>query len=93
PLERRAPPSRRSQRRRPKSTAKTQTLATITIQNYFRLYEKLAGMTGTAETEALIKDETKATIRCIPLNAPAEAGACIRSGKPSHRRVLFARAY
>jgi prolyl-tRNA synthetase len=48
---------------------------------------------GTVETEAAIKDETKATIRCIPLDAPEEAGQCIYSGKPSNRRVLFARAY
>ena len=37
--------------------------------------------------------ETKATIRCIPVNAPEEDGVCIISGKPSKRRVLFARAY
>lgn len=48
---------------------------------------------GTAETEQLIKDETKATIRCIPLNNKQEAGICIRTGKPSTQRVLFARAY
>lgn len=48
---------------------------------------------GTPETEALIKEETKATIRCIPLNALEEEGKCIRTGKPSNRRVLFARAY
>jgi prolyl-tRNA synthetase len=48
---------------------------------------------GTKETEAAIKDETKATIRCIPLDAHNEQGACIYSGKPSTRRVLFARAY
>jgi prolyl-tRNA synthetase len=48
---------------------------------------------GTVETEAAIKDETKATIRCIPLTATEEAGTCIYSGKPSNRRVLFARAY
>ena len=48
---------------------------------------------GTPETEALIKEETKATIRCIPLNQPEEAGQCIRTGKPSKQRVLFARAY
>ena len=48
---------------------------------------------GTPETEALIKEETKATIRCIPHDAPAEEGHCIRTGRPSHRRVLFARAY
>jgi prolyl-tRNA synthetase len=48
---------------------------------------------GTPETEAAIKEETKATIRCIPLDAKEEAGVCIYSGKPSGRRVLFARAY
>jgi prolyl-tRNA synthetase len=47
----------------------------------------------TIETEIAIKDETKATIRCIPLDAKEEAGVCIYSGKPSQRRVLFARAY
>lgn len=48
---------------------------------------------GTPETEAAIKDETKATIRCIPLDAREEAGVCVYSGKPSTKRVLFARAY
>lgn len=48
---------------------------------------------GTPETEALIKEETKATIRCIPLDSVPEEGVCVRTGKPSHRRVLFARAY
>ena len=48
---------------------------------------------GTAETEAEIKEKTKATIRCIPLNNPAEEGQCIFSGKPSKERVLFAIAY
>ncbi len=48
---------------------------------------------GTLETEAAIKEETKATIRCIPLDAKAESGKCIYSGKPSTQRVLFARAY
>jgi prolyl-tRNA synthetase len=48
---------------------------------------------GTAETENAIKDKTKATIRCIPLNNPQEAGKCIFTGKPSVQRVLFARAY
>ncbi|MBO9591715.1 MAG: proline--tRNA ligase [Niabella sp.] len=48
---------------------------------------------GTAETEAAIKEQTKATIRCIPLNNPQEEGVCILSGKPSKERVLFARAY
>jgi prolyl-tRNA synthetase len=48
---------------------------------------------GTAETEERIKDETKATIRCIPLNNELEEGRCIYSGKPSRQRVLFAVAY
>jgi prolyl-tRNA synthetase len=48
---------------------------------------------GTAETEQKIKDETKATIRCIPLDNKLEAGKCILTGKPSSQRVLFARAY
>jgi prolyl-tRNA synthetase len=48
---------------------------------------------GTAETEEAIKQKTKATIRCIPLNNPKEPGNCILSGKPSEQRVLFAVAY
>ena len=48
---------------------------------------------GTSETEEKIKEETKATIRCIPLNNLQEAGVCVYSGKPSAQRVLFARAY
>jgi prolyl-tRNA synthetase len=48
---------------------------------------------GTSETELKIKEETKATIRCIPLDNPKEEGKCIYSGKPSSQRVLFARAY
>jgi prolyl-tRNA synthetase len=48
---------------------------------------------GTTETEEKIKEETKATIRCIPLEQVAEEGKCVYSGKPSKGRVLFARAY
>ncbi|WP_396166863.1 proline--tRNA ligase [Flavobacterium sp.] len=48
---------------------------------------------GTAETEEKIKEETKATIRCIPLDRVVEAGVCIFSGAPSKGRVLFAKAY
>lgn len=48
---------------------------------------------GTAETEEEIKKRTKATIRCIPLDAKPEQGKCILTGKPSERRVLFAKAY
>ncbi len=53
----------------------------------------LAHWDGTPETEEKIKEETKATIRCIPLNNEQEVGVCIYSGKPSTQRVLFARAY
>ncbi|MGB0390920.1 MAG: proline--tRNA ligase [Salibacteraceae bacterium] len=48
---------------------------------------------GTPETEDKIKELTKATIRCIPLNATEEDGKCVYSGNPSNKRVLFAKAY
>ncbi|MFN5333043.1 MAG: His/Gly/Thr/Pro-type tRNA ligase C-terminal domain-containing protein, partial [Bacteroidota bacterium] len=48
---------------------------------------------GTSETEEKIKDLTKATIRCIPLDQKPEQGVCVFSGKPSAGRVLFAKAY
>lgn len=48
---------------------------------------------GTPETEEKIKEETKATIRVIPLHNPPESGKCVYSGKPSTQRVVFARAY
>lgn len=48
---------------------------------------------GTEEEEQRIKEETKATIRCIPLDAPEEDGVSLISGKPSKRRVIFAKAY
>ena len=53
----------------------------------------LAHWDGTPETEEKIKDETKATIRTIPLNGEEKAGKCIYSGKPSKQRVVFAKAY
>ncbi|MDR2937284.1 MAG: proline--tRNA ligase [Rikenellaceae bacterium] len=53
----------------------------------------LAHWDGTGETELQIKNETKATIRCIPFDAPEEEGKCILTGKPSKRRVIFARSY
>ena len=53
----------------------------------------LAHWDGTAETEELIKNETKATIRCIPFDGPSEAGVCMVTGKPSPQRVIFAKAY
>jgi prolyl-tRNA synthetase len=53
----------------------------------------MAHWDGTVETEEKIKEETKATIRCIPFDSPEESGKCIYSGRPSKRRVLFARSY
>lgn len=53
----------------------------------------LAHWDGTTETELKIKEETKATIRCIALDSEPEEGKCIYTGKPSHRRVIFARNY
>ncbi len=53
----------------------------------------LAHWDGTIETEERIKNETKATIRCIPLDAKEEDGTCMLTGKPSNKKVLFAKAY
>jgi len=68
-----------------------------TYEEFKKLLDKggfiLSHWDGTAETEQKIKEETKATIRCIPLDAKAEQGKCIYTGKPSARRVIFARAY
>lgn len=73
---------------------------TYVVDSYEEFKEKLeeggfilAHWDGTPETEAAIKEETKATIRCIPLEGDTTPGTCIYSGKPSERRVLFARAY
>ena len=48
---------------------------------------------GSSETENKIKDMTKATIRCIPLDNKVENGRCVLTGRPSTQRVLFAKAY
>ena len=53
----------------------------------------MAHWDGTSETEEKIKEETKATIRCIPVDNKQEDGVCMYSGKPSTQRVMFARAY
>tara|TARA_R110002096_G_scaffold436050_1_gene666137 strand:+ start:79762 stop:81240 length:1479 start_codon:yes stop_codon:yes gene_type:complete len=53
----------------------------------------LAHWDGSSETEEKIKQETKATIRCIPLDAEVEEGECVYTGKPSSKRVIFAKAY
>ena len=77
---------------------KEKTTSVDTYDDFKKVLDNEAGFVmahwdGTPETEELIKQETKATIRCIPLDAPAEDGVCIRTGKPSARRVVFARAY
>ena len=68
-----------------------------TWEDFKALIEKggfvLAHWDGTTETEEKIKEETKATIRCIPMDSKEEEGKCIYTGKPSHRRVIFARNY
>jgi prolyl-tRNA synthetase len=53
----------------------------------------LAHWDGSSETEAKIQEETKATIRCIPIDGVKEEGKCIYSGRPSKKRVVFARSY
>lgn len=73
---------------------------TVAVDNYDDFKRALddnkfvmAHRDGTTETELKIKEETKATIRCIPLDNPQEKGKCILTGKDSAQRVLFARAY
>jgi prolyl-tRNA synthetase len=68
------------------------------LESFKALIEEKGGFVyahwdGTSETEQKIKELTKATIRCIPIDAAEEAGTCIVSGKPSARRVPFAKAY
>lgn len=53
----------------------------------------LAHWDGTVETEKIIKDETAATVRCIPLDSKDEEGVCVKTGKPSQRRVIFAKSH
>ena len=74
----------------------------ITVCDSFKDFKKVldskggfisAHWDGTEETEMIIKQETKATIRCIPIDTEKEEGKCIYSGKPSSQRVLFAKAY
>ncbi len=73
---------------------------TVSVDTYEEFKEKiedgvfiLAHWDGTSETEAKIKEETKATIRCIPFEGDTTPGVCMVTGKPSARRVLFARSY
>ena len=84
-----------------KRALKFQTEHTVIIDSYDEFKEAmkqrrgfiLAHWDGTTETELKIKEETQATIRCIPLDSPQEEGKCIVTGKPSKKRVMFALAY
>ena len=77
---------------------KENTRSADTYEEFKEILDKKGGFVlahwdGTAETEAVIKDETKATIRLIPVENNAEEGKCVYSGKPSKQRVVFAKAY
>lgn len=76
----------------------TMTTEVDTYEDFKRVLDEKGGFVlahwdGTKETEAAIKDETKATIRCIPLDSTRVTGKCIYSGAPSGGKVIFARAY
>lgn len=84
-----------------KKAANFRSKNTTTVDSYDEFKEVLnskggfilAHWDGTAATEERVKNETKATIRCIPLDDDTDAGSCMVTGKPSARKVLFARAY
>jgi prolyl-tRNA synthetase len=84
--------------RRAAERTKNMTSVVDSYSDFKKLLDEKGGFVsahwdGTPETEEKIKEETKATIRCIPLNNPQEKGKCIYSGKESTQRVLFARAH
>ncbi len=81
-----------------KNMTESKTYSADTYAEFKKILDETPGFVmahwdGTPESEQKIKEETKATIRCIPLDSKAEEGVCIYSGKPSQRRVVFARAY
>jgi prolyl-tRNA synthetase len=83
---------------RAKNYRDTMTTKVDTFEEFEKVLEEkggfiLAHWDGTPETEDKIKEITKATIRCIPLDSVEEEGVCVLTGAPSSRRVLFARAY
>ena len=74
------------------------TIETDNYEEFKKLLDEKPGFIkahwdGTQETEEKIKEETKATIRCIPIDGKQEEGKCMVTGKPSKQRVVFARAY
>jgi prolyl-tRNA synthetase len=83
---------------RAKSFRATHTTRVDSYDEFKRMLDEepgflLAHYDGTSETEERIKEETKATVRCLPLNEADEEGICMVTGKPSPRRAYFARAY
>jgi prolyl-tRNA synthetase len=84
--------------RKAKAMTEAKTYSADSYDDFKRILDEtpsfvMAHWDGTPETEQKIKEQTKATIRCIPLNNKQVAGKCIFSGKPSSQRVVFARAY
>jgi prolyl-tRNA synthetase len=80
------------------ASRKNNTHQASTYEEFKNILEEKGGFIyahwdGTAETEEMIKSETKATIRCIPFEEDPENGSCMISGKPSAQRVIFAKAY
>jgi prolyl-tRNA synthetase len=84
---------RKAQKFREENTFRVDTYDEFKQQLQTRPGFILAHWDGTRETEALIKEETKATIRCIPFDGEMEEGKCMVTGKPSDRRVIFALSY
>jgi prolyl-tRNA synthetase len=81
-----------------KTMNEAKTYSADTYEEFKKILEETPGVImahwdGTPESEQKIKEETKATIRCIPIGNKQEQGVCIYSGKPSTQRVVFARAY
>jgi prolyl-tRNA synthetase len=81
-----------------KTMNEAKTYSADTYEEFKKILEETPGFImahwdGTPESEQKIKEETKATIRCIPIGNKQEQGVCIYSGKPSTQRVVFARAY
>jgi prolyl-tRNA synthetase len=77
---------------------KENTYSADSYEEFKKIIEEKGGFVeahwdGTEETEMKIKEDTKATIRCIPVDGEKEEGKCIVTGKPSKQKVIFARAY
>ena len=65
----------------------------MTIHGWKTKFSEIRKEFGYTETEDLISDETKASIRCLPFDGDLTPGVCVKTGNPSARRVLFAKSY